>query len=103
MFETSGCNGFCRLFDDDEVFQFGSFVFSWPRSRWQNFFPQMATRLYIGNLPGDVRREEIEGVFDKYGRIRGLDIKGGREPGSSAFCFLEFGEPCILKIHVAFL
>lgn len=41
-----------------------------------------------GNLPGDVRREEIEGIFDKYGRIRGLDIKGGREPGAPAFCFL---------------
>jgi arginine/serine-rich splicing factor 1/9 len=37
-------------------------------------------------------RVQLEEVFIKYGRIRGLDIKLGKESGSSAFAFLEFDD-----------
>lgn len=31
--------------------------------------------LFIGSLPRDVQRRDIESVFDKYGRIERCDIK----------------------------
>ncbi|CAJ0577175.1 unnamed protein product, partial [Mesorhabditis spiculigera] len=44
-------------------------------------------RIYVGNLPADVRERDIEDVFGKYGRIRATDIKNGRGP---AFAFIDF-------------
>lgn len=39
-------------------------------------------RVYVGNLPDDVKRSEIEDLFGKYGRIRDIDIKVPRSgPG----------------------
>ena len=29
--------------------------------------PKMSTRLYIGNLPSDIRRDEVERLFDSFG------------------------------------
>eukprot|EP00250_Pteridium_aquilinum_P014554 c2205_g1_i1 orf=349-1185(-) len=44
--------------------------------------------IYVGNLPGDVREEEIEDLFHKYGRIVDIELKlPPRPPG---FCFVEF-------------
>ncbi|VDM53188.1 unnamed protein product [Angiostrongylus costaricensis] len=48
------------------------------------------TRIYVGNLPSDCREQEIEDVFAKYGKIRFVDIKGGRGP---LFAFVEFDDP----------
>ncbi len=31
--------------------------------------------LFIGSLPRDVSRRDIENIFDKYGRIERCDIK----------------------------
>ncbi len=31
--------------------------------------------LFLGNLGRDVTRQDIEGVFDKYGRVERCDIK----------------------------
>ncbi|KJH43310.1 hypothetical protein DICVIV_10680 [Dictyocaulus viviparus] len=45
------------------------------------------TRVYVGNLPSDCREKDIEDVFAKYGKIRFVDIKGGRGP---MFAFVEF-------------
>lgn len=45
----------------------------------------MSRRLYVGNLPRDVRESEIEDLFEKYGRIDDIDLKGAR-----GFAFLEF-------------
>lgn len=44
-------------------------------------------KVYVGNLPGDVREKEVEDIFHKYGRIKYIDIKSGRGP---AFAFVEF-------------
>ncbi|KAK6746214.1 hypothetical protein RB195_012372 [Necator americanus] len=48
------------------------------------------TRIFVGNLPPDVREKDIEDIFTKYGRIRFVDIKGGRGP---LFAFVEFEDP----------
>ena len=46
-------------------------------------------RVYVGNLPDDVRNKDIEDIFYKFGKIRDIDlhIRGRRMP---AFAFLEF-------------
>ncbi|KAK9838659.1 hypothetical protein WJX74_000886 [Apatococcus lobatus] len=49
------------------------------------------TTVYVGNLPNDTREREVEELFDKYGRIRDIDLKlPGRPP---AFAFVEFDDP----------
>jgi len=52
----------------------------------------MGTRVYVGNLPSNSTREDVERIFDKYGRISRLDVKTPRE-GLPAFAFLEFEDP----------
>ena len=48
------------------------------------------TTVYVGNLPNDTREREVEELFDKYGRIRDIDLKlPGRPP---AFAFVEFDD-----------
>ncbi len=43
--------------------------------------------LYIGNLNKDVSKRDIEGVFDKYGRLLRCDIKDNY---GNVYAFLEF-------------
>eukprot|EP00252_Welwitschia_mirabilis_P008605 TRINITY_DN2057_c0_g1_i1.p1 TRINITY_DN2057_c0_g1~~TRINITY_DN2057_c0_g1_i1.p1 ORF type:complete len:318 (-),score=-4.44 TRINITY_DN2057_c0_g1_i1:715-1668(-) len=44
--------------------------------------------IFVGNLPGDMRRSEVEDLFAKYGRIVEIDLKlPARPPG---FCFIEY-------------
>ncbi|KAI8468737.1 MAG: hypothetical protein J3K34DRAFT_394371 [Monoraphidium minutum] len=47
--------------------------------------------LYVGNLPEGVREGEIRELFDKYGPIKGIDIK--IPPRPPPFAFVEFEEP----------
>nr|CAB3231484.1 serine/arginine-rich splicing factor 1B [Phallusia mammillata]CAB3231489.1 serine/arginine-rich splicing factor 1B [Phallusia mammillata] len=47
------------------------------------------SRVYVGNLPPDVREKEVEDLFYKYGRIRGVTLKNRRGP---PFAFIEFGD-----------
>jgi len=51
------------------------------------------SRIYIGNLPENVRSREVEDAFDKYGKILDVDIKLPRSGGGPAFAFLEFEDP----------
>lgn len=55
------------------------------------------SRIYIGNLPPDVRSKEIEELFDKYGKIVKVDLKHGAGRGPP-FAFIEFDDyrfvPC---------
>lgn len=44
--------------------------------------------LFIGSLPRDVQRRDIESAFDKYGRIERCDIKNRGE--GAVYAFLEF-------------
>ncbi len=47
-------------------------------------------RLYIGNLPQDVRNRDIEDIFYKFGRIAAVDVHNRYSP---AFAFVEFEDP----------
>ncbi|CAE7363561.1 SR30, partial [Symbiodinium sp. KB8] len=47
----------------------------------------MSVKVYIGNLPGDVREAELEDMFYRY-RPGRIDIK--RPPRGPAFAFVEF-------------
>ncbi|XP_051888043.1 serine/arginine-rich splicing factor 1B-like isoform X1 [Pristis pectinata] len=49
------------------------------------------SRIYVGNLPTDVRIRDIEDIFYKYGKIRDIDLKNKR--GSAPFAFVEFEDP----------
>jgi len=44
------------------------------------------TRIYVGNLPHDVTRRDVEDLFYKYGQIRDIDLKTRR----TAFAFIEY-------------
>ncbi|KAF0683866.1 Aste57867_24092 [Aphanomyces stellatus] len=48
----------------------------------------MCTRVYVGNLPMNIRTRELDDLFYKYGRIRDIDIKQPSRP--PAFAFIEF-------------
>lgn len=50
------------------------------------------TRIYVGNLPSDVRDRDVEDLFQKYGKIRMIDIKGSAARGP-LFAFIEFDDP----------
>jgi len=45
-------------------------------------------RVFIGNLPIDIRESEVEDLVKKYGRIRQIDLKIPARP--PAFAFVEF-------------
>lgn len=44
-------------------------------------------RIFVGNLPPDVRTKDLENLFYKYGRINFIDLKTRRGP---PFAFVEF-------------
>ncbi|XP_070572281.1 serine/arginine-rich splicing factor 1B-like [Ptychodera flava] len=44
-------------------------------------------RIYVGNLPPDIRVKDIEDIFYKYGNILDIDLKNRRGP---PFSFVEF-------------
>lgn len=44
--------------------------------------------IYVGNLPADIREEEIEDLFYKYGRIVDIELK--IPPRPPCYCFVEF-------------
>ena len=35
----------------------------------------MAARIYVGNLPMDIRERDVEEMFARYGRLTGVDLK----------------------------
>jgi hypothetical protein len=47
-------------------------------------------RIYVGNLPPDVRAKDIEDLFYKFGKINFVDLKNKRGP---PFAFVEFDDP----------
>ncbi|OWF39773.1 serine/arginine-rich splicing factor 1-like [Mizuhopecten yessoensis] len=47
-------------------------------------------RIYVGNLPPDVRQRDIEDLFSKYGNVRYIELKTRRGP---PFSFVEFEDP----------
>jgi len=47
-------------------------------------------RIYVGNLPPDIRTRDIEDIFYKYGKITMVDLKNQKGP---PFAFVEFEDP----------
>lgn len=48
-----------------------------------------SARIYVGNLPPDIRVSDVKELFDpkKYGRILDVDLKNEKGP---PFAFIEF-------------
>lgn len=44
-------------------------------------------RIYVGNLPPDIRTKDIQDLFHKFGEISFVDLKNRRGP---PFAFVEF-------------
>ena len=47
-------------------------------------------RVYVGNLPPDIRTRDIDDLFYKFGKILFIDLKNSRGP---PFAFVEFEDP----------
>ena len=47
-------------------------------------------KVYVGNLPGDIRSRDLEDIFYKYGKIVDVDLHDRRGP---PFAFVEFEDP----------
>ena len=63
-------------------------------------------KVYVGNLPQDIRERDLEDVFYKYGKIVDVDLHtgGGRggERSGGPFAFVEFEDPRqVYSIHPA--
>eukprot|EP01041_Mallomonas_annulata_P008980 gene8980-18583_t len=50
----------------------------------------MAYRVFIGNLPMDIRERDVDDLFYKYGRIRDIDLKTPSRP--PAYAFITFDD-----------
>ena len=48
------------------------------------------SRIYVGNLPPDIRTKDIEDLFYKFGNIAFIDLKNRKGP---PFAFVEFEDP----------
>jgi len=48
------------------------------------------SRVYVGNLPPDIRSKDIEDLFYKFGKITFIDLKNRKGP---PFAFVEFEDP----------
>ncbi|XP_050442447.1 serine/arginine-rich splicing factor 1 [Adelges cooleyi] len=47
-------------------------------------------RIYVGNLPPDIRSKDIQDLFYKFGKVLFVDLKNQRGP---PFAFVEFDDP----------
>ncbi|XP_020780788.1 serine/arginine-rich splicing factor 9 isoform X2 [Boleophthalmus pectinirostris] len=48
-------------------------------------------RIYVGNLPMDVQRRDLEDLFTKYGKIRLIELKNYSD--SAPFAFIQYEDP----------
>ena len=47
-------------------------------------------KVYVGNLPSDIRSRDLEDIFYKYGKILDVDLHNRKGP---PFAFVEFEDP----------
>jgi arginine/serine-rich splicing factor 1/9 len=52
-------------------------------------------RLYVGNLPMDIRSKDVEDLFWKYGKIRDVDLKSPARPPAFAFVTFEHQQDAV--------
>lgn len=48
------------------------------------------TKLYVGNLPGDIQREALDMVFKTYGSVTDIHIMTGKSKSGQACAFVRF-------------
>lgn len=48
------------------------------------------SKIYVGNLPSDIRKRDLEDIFYKYGKVVEVDLHDRRE---LPFAFIEFEDP----------
>ncbi|KAI6204972.1 hypothetical protein M3Y94_00739300 [Aphelenchoides besseyi] len=53
---------------------------------------ERSTSVYVGNLPSDFRSRDLESLFEKYGRIKHVDLKA-RPSRGPPFAFVEYDDP----------
>ena len=53
-------------------------------------FRNSDSRIYVGNLPPDIRTKDLEDIFYKFGKIVFIDIKNRQGP---PYAFVEFDDP----------
>jgi RNA recognition motif-containing protein len=51
-------------------------------------------RIYVGNLPPDIRTKDIQDLFHKFGKVTFVDLKNRRGP---PFAFVEFEDARYVK------
>eukprot|EP00914_Ancora_sagittata_P006710 GHVO01013456.1.p1 GENE.GHVO01013456.1~~GHVO01013456.1.p1 ORF type:complete len:241 (+),score=16.06 GHVO01013456.1:31-753(+) len=47
-------------------------------------------RIYVGNLPGDIKDWELKDAFKTFGKITDIDIKYGKTSNGTAYAFIDF-------------
>eukprot|EP00927_Polykrikos_kofoidii_P026274 TRINITY_DN2342_c0_g1_i1.p1 TRINITY_DN2342_c0_g1~~TRINITY_DN2342_c0_g1_i1.p1 ORF type:complete len:397 (-),score=71.93 TRINITY_DN2342_c0_g1_i1:45-1163(-) len=70
----------------------------WSRSDDRDYRPSAppprkgpgTTKLYVGNLPGDISQECVESVFKTYGRLEDVHIMTGRSKSGQACAFVVY-------------
>lgn len=70
-----------NLFTISSIYDPEYFLSNWNMSR------RNECKIYVGNLPPDVRTKDVEELFDKYGRIHSVELK---DRGDPPFAFIEF-------------
>ena len=48
------------------------------------------SKIYVGNLPGDIRKKDLEDIFIKYGKILDVDLHTRK---MTPFAFIQFEDP----------
>ncbi|ORU94840.1 MAG: hypothetical protein A6F71_09765 [Cycloclasticus sp. symbiont of Poecilosclerida sp. M] len=61
-------------------------------------------KVYVGNLPQDIRERDLEDVFYKYGKIIDVDLHNANGRGGGIpFAFIEFDDPRLGAIFMILL
>lgn len=53
------------------------------------------SRIYVGNLPPDIRTKDIQDLFHKFGKVTFVDLKNRRGP---PFAFVEFEDSRYVRL-----
>jgi len=51
-------------------------------------------KVYVGNLPPDVKQRDLEDLFYKFGKISNINLKNSTQ---QPFAFLEFDDPRFVR------
>jgi len=86
---------------------------SWGQSDWRGgdkggdkgkSAPEPSNRLFVGNLPADIKEESLTYVFGTYGKVATVHVMAGKAKSGQACAFIEMGtveeaETAIATLH----